>query len=145
MRTPAAMLGVTLALAIVAAPAQSQGVRTYHAAKVIQGPAGERVTIVFLEPRGKGELLVKFQGVDGVWENRVFRHQRVVFGKNRENYELLDGRDDPNYVSVVHRESTYDVFPKGSPRAPLRMVRDEAGSKAVDAAAVVDEYLRSRR
>lgn len=119
--------------------------RAHPVAKVIHGSAGERVTIVFLEPRAKGELLIKFQGVSGAWENRVFRHQRVVFGKNRENYELLDGRDDPNYVSVVYRESTYDVFPKDSPRAPLRMVRDDAESKAVDAAALVVEYLRSRR
>lgn len=141
------MLGFAFAIAlvIIAGPVQSQSMRAHSAAKVIQGPAGERVTIVLLEPRAKGEALIKFQGVEGAWESRVFRHQRIVFGKNRENYELLDGRDDPNYVSIVHRESTYDVFPKGSPRAPLRMVHDEAGSKAVDAAAVVNEYLRSRR
>lgn len=144
MRAILTSLGFVLAM-LAGATAHAQGMRAHPAAKVIQGPAGERVTIVFLEPRAKGELLIKFQGVDGVWENRVFRHQRVVFGKNRENYELLDGRDDPNYVSVVHRESAYDVFPKGSTRAPLRMVRDEAESKAVDTAALVNEYLRTRR
>ncbi len=143
LRFPALIL--TSALVIGAGVVAAQTPRAHPVAKVFKGAEGERMTMVYLEPRAKDQLLIKLQGIEGEWDNTVLLHQRVSLGNQRENYELLNVKTDPNYVTVVWRGGAYEVYPKGSKRAPIRMSYVETESARVDVTAIVDEYTRRQR
>lgn len=139
------LFGLIIAACLGIGTPMAQELKAYSTAKVFKGPEGERITMVFLEPRAKDQLLIKFQGVEGEWDDRVLRHQRVTLGRDRENYELLNVKGDPNYVSVVYRGGAYEVYPKGSKRMPVRMAYSEAESKLVEIGKIVAEYAKAQR
>lgn len=127
-----AVLAVGWVLALFIGAAAAQGQQASPHVRVLTGPNGERITMTFLEPRARNELLIKFEGIEGEWNNKVLRHKRIVFERDHENFELWTARGAPNYVSIVNRASVYDVFPMGAGR-PLRVVHDSDASQRAGA------------
>jgi hypothetical protein len=108
--------------------------------KVFKGPEGQTVSMVFLEPAGEGQVLIRFDGLNSKWDGKVFLHQlRQSTGK--EDYVTkVDGSD---YVTVTMRDSYgarfYEVYPPQS-RDSLRIQYSEEASEKLDPAAVVTRY-----
>ena len=130
---------------ILTLSAQAETMQAYKIAKVFKGPEGEKITLVYLEPRDKNELLIKFENVEGEWDNKIILHQRVSLGGDKEDYRVKDSDPKKIYNSIVYRGYGYEVYLKGAKRKPLRVSYSEQDSKQVNVTEIVTEYQKSAK
>ncbi|HUP58144.1 MAG TPA: hypothetical protein VM598_11870 [Bdellovibrionota bacterium] len=125
-----------LASVIISMNASAGELKVGKRAKVYLGPEGEKVTIVPLEPVKSGDFLIKFEGVEGEWDDQVFRHHRNGSG-SREDYKL----DGQNYVSVTQRDGSMTAYPKGVSK-DLSIYYSKKDSEKVQPKAILAEFQK---
>jgi hypothetical protein len=125
-----ARLGVVMVVLVSAwsAVAGASDLAVGKWAKVYAGPQGETVTIVRLEPAQSREYLIKFEGVEGLWDGKILLHRRSIQGEGeREDYRL---KADESYSSVTVRGGAIEAHPKGTRKAVPLHYSKEASANA---------------
>ena len=119
-------------LAVVAEP------KPVGAAKVFEGDTGEKVTVVYLEPKSENHVLIAFEGVDGEWDGQVLEHERVAWG-DKEDFKLLG----KGYVSLVQRNGRFEAYPKGG-KNPIHVRYSKEASAATKPEEIVARFLAQK-
>ncbi len=78
-------------------------------AKVFEGGTGEKITVVFLEPKNENRVLIAFDGVDGEWDGKVIEHDRIVMG-DKQDFRVRGQK----WVSLIERHGRFEAYPKGA-------------------------------
>ncbi len=150
--TGLALIAVLFAIGVTATPAPKNMKPLKRSAKVYKGPEGEKVTLVYLEPSETGDVLIKFEDVDGEWNGKVLMHKRNImsnWGPPQEDFATIvdDGSWVSMYVRGTRTDSNGDKYPntevtaKGG-HAEFRVRYSESESKATDAEAVIRQFRR---
>ena len=125
-------------LLLLAPAAGAEPLKAYAHAKVLVGPEGERVTLVYLEPRDQNQVLVKFDNVRGEWDGKVVLHELKTSG-DKEDYLA---RSEKHYVSVTQRAGSFEAYPKGDPKE-IRLTYSDKESQAVKVEEIVAQYEKA--
>jgi hypothetical protein len=130
---------------------------SHRAAKVYKGADGQKITIIFLEKNERGDVLVKFEGVDGPWEGKVMLHKRVVHDgsfpeEHTEDFTTqIDGQSwdslqvhgilkDEKGLSYPKMEACLKRDPPYVNCNPFLVRYSEEDSKEVDVKEIVREF-----
>ncbi len=127
---------------------------SHRAAKIYKGSDGQKITVVFLEKNERGDVLVKFEGVDGPWDGKVILHKRVVRDDpaHEEDFTTLIGDETWDSIQVrgvingadglLHPRMDVCVK-KDPPQAGCNefpVVYSEADSKTANVKEIVQEF-----
>ncbi len=112
--------------------------------KVFSGPEGEEVAIANVE--GGKQALIRYTGVEGEFEGKVFLHEVVDLGDRGSDYKMkYKGKD---YVSITGRSSggsrSYEVYLPERHDA-FRIRYDDKKSKEAKADDLLSEYKKQNR
>jgi hypothetical protein len=145
---------VAAAFALLAAggarPAHAEDLRVGRTVKVFTGPEGEEIAVVPVE--GGARALIRFKGVDGEFEGKVYLHDVHDLGERGMEYALrYQGRD---YTSVlVHSgwggERSWEIAPPPPAgqrgRDGIRVHYSETRSQATRPEQLLAEYQQQQR
>ncbi|HEX2660085.1 MAG TPA: hypothetical protein VHU40_17500, partial [Polyangia bacterium] len=104
------------------------------------GSEGRSVVLVKLAGQGNAYVL-KFDGFRGEWNGRIVLHREAVAGSGYNYVAQVDGAP---WTGLVMRSGSYEAYPVGD-KGPFDVGYDEGASKATNAQAVVEQFMKQPR